>query len=146
MYISLQTQEDDQETSSNDPQLTPTQPTSNTSENDPDWDELSSTENCQSIKSFLLTREEFQSANETLSTSLDEIHEGFKAEIDSILQVAVDIHNYQDSACGELEDDIKLHIIQNSKRREKLQQSLEESAKQAQGVFANLLSRLAQKL
>jgi hypothetical protein len=81
-----------------------------------------------------------------LSAGLDNIHEGFNVEIESILQVAVDIHEEHNTACLALEDDIQFHLIQNHKRQGALQKSLEDSAKQAQGLFANLLSRLTQKV
>jgi hypothetical protein len=77
---------------------------------------------------------------------LDDIHEGLKAQVEAIIQAAVDIHEQHHTTCMALEDDIQYHLMENSKRRACLQEKLEESAKQAQGLFANLLSRLSQKL
>eukprot|EP00980_Cylindrotheca_fusiformis_P003215 scaffold732_cov114-Cylindrotheca_fusiformis.AAC.3 len=113
---------------------------------DPDWDELGNSEcNLDKIRSFLQARSQFQSSEEALSQNLDEIHEGLKVEVEAIIQVAVDIHDQHHSNCMSMEDDIQYHLMENCKRRVSLQQKVEESAKQAQGVFANLLSRLYQK-
>ena len=126
-----------------EPQSNPSQ---SSSSDDPDWDELGDSEvNREKIRCFISARECFQSAEESLSQSLDDIHEGFKTEVEAIIQVAVEIFNEQDSTCLAQEDDIQYYLMQNYKRREALQESLEESAKQAQGLFANLLSRLAMK-
>ena len=111
------------------------------------WEELGDSEfNREKIRCFLSARENFQGAEETLSQSLDDIHEGLKAEVEAIVQVAVEIHNEQENAFLALEDDIQYYLMENSKRREVFQERLEESAKQAQGLFANLLSRLVPKL
>jgi hypothetical protein len=81
-----------------------------------------------------------------LSHALDEIHEGLKADADAIVQIVVEFYDQHENQCQSLEDDVQYHIAQNCKRRETFQHSLEESAKQAQGLIANLLSRLSQKL
>jgi hypothetical protein len=113
---------------------------------DPDWDELGDSEcNREKTRSFLHAREQFQSAEEALSQNLDDIHEGLKAEVEAIIQAAVDIHEQHHTTCMALEDDIQYQVMENRKRRACLQEKLEESAKQAQGLFANLLSRLSQK-
>ena len=59
------------------------------------------------------------------------------------MQIAADVHNQHEETLAELEDDIQHHLMQNSKRQAALQEKLEESAKQAQGLFARLLSRLS---
>jgi hypothetical protein len=114
---------------------------------DPDWDELGDSEcNREKIRCFLHAREQFQSAEDALSQNLDDIHEGLKAKVEAIMQAAVDIHEQHHTTCMALEDDIQYHVMENCKRRACLQEKLEESAKQAQGLFANLLSRLSQKI
>jgi hypothetical protein len=112
---------------------------------DPDWEELPEFEPTRdNSRSFLEARARLQNAEEALSQSLDEIHDGLKAEVDAIVQIVVDFHDQHESACLSLEDDIQYHLMQNCKRRVDFQKRLEESAKQAQGLFANLMSRLAQ--
>lgn len=101
--------------------------------------------NHSKIQRFLAAREHFQHAAEVLSQDLDEIHAGLRAQVEAIVQVAVDIHDHDEKAYNSLEDDIQFHLMENEKRRANLQEKLEQSAMQAQGLFANLLSRLAQK-
>lgn len=98
------------------------------------------------VRAFLSARSNLQNSEETLSQALDEIHAGLKAEVNEIVQIVVDFHNEHETRCLELERDIESTIVENCKRRKALQSRLEESAKQAQGFFANLLSRLSQKV
>ena len=113
---------------------------------EPDWEELEEFQPTrENIRHFLEARERFQNAEEALRQTLDEVHEGLKAEAEAIVQVIVDFHDEHESSCLALEDDIQHYMVQNSKRRASLQTMLEESAKQAQGRFANLLSRLSKK-
>jgi hypothetical protein len=81
-----------------------------------------------------------------LEHALDEIHAGLQAEVDTIINVAVEIHDEHESSCIEVEQDIEYNLMENNRRRVALHQRLEDSAKQAQGVFASLLSRLSMKL
>lgn len=114
---------------------------------EPEWDELAEFEpTSDNVRCFLEARERFQHAEERLSQALDDIHAGLKAEADAIVQILLDLHNRHESNCLSFEHDIQYHLIQNGKRKAALQKSLEESAKQAQGLFANLLSRLSHKL
>ena len=113
---------------------------------DPDWEALGDTPSNQNkIRRFLAAREQFQNAAEVLSHDLDDIHAGLRAQVEAIIQVAVDIHDHDEKSFLALEDDIQYHLMENEKRRASLQEKLEQSAMHAQGLFANLLSRLAQK-
>ncbi|CAJ1961951.1 unnamed protein product [Cylindrotheca closterium] len=111
-----------------------------------DWEALGDTPtNRNKIRGFLTAREQFQHAAEALSQDLDDIHAGLRAQVEAIIQVAVDVHDQDEKTCFTLEDDIQFHLMENEKRRANLQEKLEQSAMQAQGLFADLLSRLAQK-
>lgn len=113
---------------------------------DPDWEAFGDTPSNQNkIQQFLTAREQFQHAAEVLSHDLDDIHAGLRSQVEAIIQVAIDIHDHDEKSFLALEDDIQFHLVQNEKRRASLQEKLEQSAIQAQGLFANLLSRLAQK-
>jgi hypothetical protein len=111
-----------------------------------DWEALGDTPtNHNKIRRFLAAREQFQHAAEALSQDLDDIHAGLRAQVEAIIQVAVDIHDHDEKSFFALDDDIQFHLMENEKRRANLQEKLEQSAMQAQGLFADLLSRLAQK-
>ena len=113
---------------------------------DPDWEVLGDTpSNRDKIQRFLTAREQFQHSAEVLSHHLDDIHAGLRAQVEAIIQVAVDIHDRDEKSFLALEDDIQFHLGENQERRANRQEKREQSAMQAQGLFANLLSRLAQK-
>ena len=77
---------------------------------------------------------------------MDDVHAGLESEIATILEIASNLYNQHETVCHQLEDEIEYFIIGNYERRSHLQKELEKSAQQAQGLFANLLSRLAQSL
>lgn len=113
---------------------------------DPNWESLGDTPaNRDKIQRFLAARKKFQNAREVLSNDLDDIHAGLQAQVGAIIQVAVDIHDQDEKSSLAFEEEIQYLLMENEKRRANLQKNLEDSAMQAQGLFANLLSRLAQK-
>ena len=65
--------------------------------------------------------------------------------MEGIVGVAVKIHSEHESNCVAKEQDIQYHLAENCKRRGILEDRLQESAKKAQGVFANLLSLVTKK-
>jgi hypothetical protein len=114
---------------------------------DPDWDELTVYEPSRdNVRIFLTARDKLQASEDHLSGALDEIHVALKAEVQAILQVAADLHDHHESICMDLEEDVQFNVVSNHKRRGELQKSLEDSAKQAQGVFAQLLARVSRTL
>ena len=113
---------------------------------EPDWDDYLLHEPSQeSIRSFLVARDNAQTADAKLQAALDEMYAGLEGEVKAIMSIAFKIRDEEEHKCTALERDIEDTIMQNQKRREILQESLEESAKQAAGVFATLLSRLGMK-
>jgi hypothetical protein len=79
--------------------------------------------------------------------ALNEIQEGLKADAVAIVQIVVKFYNQHENQCQSPDEvDLQYHIAQNCKRREMFQHCHGKSAKQAQGLTANLLSCLSQKL
>jgi hypothetical protein len=114
---------------------------------DPDWDELAEHEPSRDdVRVFLTTCDKLHASEDHLSSALDDIHVALKAEVQAILQVAADLYDHHESICMDMEEDIQSNLMNNHKRRGELQKSLEDSAKQAQGLFAQLLARVSRNL
>lgn len=77
---------------------------------------------------------------------MDEIHSGLESQVEVILHIASDLYEQHETVCLESEDEIEYFVMENHERRSTLQKELEKSAQQAQGLFANLLSRLSQSV
>lgn len=118
--------------------------TPNVATTDPNWEEIAESFEPahRTVQSFLGSREKLRLADEALSQALDEIHDGLKADADAIVQVVVAFYDRFEDETVALEQDIEFHLMNNCERREAFQTSLQESAKQAQGLIANLMSRL----
>jgi hypothetical protein len=100
----------------------------------------------ENVRIFLTTRDKLQASEDHLSSVLDEIHVALKAEVQAILQVAADLYDHHESICIDMEEDIQSNLMNNHKRRNELQKSLQDSAMQAQGLFAQLLARVSRAL
>ena len=74
--------------------------------------------------------------------SMDDVHAGLESEVAAILQIASNLYEQHETVCLESEDEIEYFVMENYERRSDLQKELEKSAHAAQGLFANLLSRL----
>lgn len=111
---------------------------------DPNWDDVGQYEPArENARDFLAAREKLRDADDALSHALDAIHSGLKADADAISQVVVDFYTVHENESLALEQDIQYHLMNNCQRRDAFEESLQESAKQTQGIIANLLSRLS---
>ncbi len=111
--------------------------------NDPNWAEIVQFAPARkTVTAFLAAREKLRDADDALSQSLDEIHSGLKEDADAIIQIVIEFYNQFENESLSLEQDIQHHLMSNGQRRDAFQSSLQESAKQAQGLIDNLLSRL----
>ena len=77
---------------------------------------------------------------------MDDIQSGLESEIEGILQIARDLFNQHEPVCLQSEDEIEYFVMENYERKSNLQKELEKSAQHAQGLFADLLSRLSQSI
>ena len=94
------------------------------------------------IHQFLKSRERLQAAEDQFSLAVDEIHGKLTATTQDILQIAIDVHNPLDDALSSEESELQHYLGSNFERREALARAVEESAKQAQGLFARLMARV----
>lgn len=113
---------------------------------EPNWDKIAEFQAARNnVHFFLAAREKFRDTDDALFHAMDVIHSGLQANADAILQVVIDFYNKYEEYSVALEHDIQYLLMTNCQRREALQERVEESAKQAQGLFADLLSRLGQR-
>lgn len=114
---------------------------------DPDWEDLLEYEpSRERILSFLDEREKRNHTMKTFGQSLDDIHSGLESEIEAILQISSNLFNQHEKLYLHSENEIEFFVMENYERRGNLQKELEKSAKHAQGLFANLLSRISQSI
>ena len=73
---------------------------------------------------------------------MDEIHGGLKADAEAITKVALDFYAHHETTTTAWEHNIQHLLMSNAQRRQVFEETLRESSKQAQGLFASLLSRL----
>jgi len=112
---------------------------------DPDWEELFEYRpSRETILSFLDERDMRSISIQNIQESLNHIQAELESEVDAIALVASDLYNEQETFYREFEEEIECYAMENHERRCNLQKQLENSAQQAQGMFANLLSRLGQ--
>ena len=114
---------------------------------DSDWEELVQYEpSRKTILSFLDERVKRNHTMRNFAESMDDVHAGLESEVAAILQIASNLYEQHETVCLESEDEIEYFVMENYERRSDLQKELEKSAQQAQGLFANLLSRLGQSM
>ena len=114
---------------------------------DSDWEELLEYEpSRERILSFLDERVKRNHIMSAFEESLDDIHSSLQNEVVAILQIASDLFNQHEAVHLESENEIEYYVIENHERRVNLKKELEQSALHAQGLFANLLSRLSQSV
>lgn len=115
--------------------------------NDSDWEELLEYEpSRERILSFLDEREKRNHIMRAFEESLGDIHSSLENEVAAILQIASNLFNEHEAVHIESENEIEYYVIENYERRVNLKKELEQSALHAQGLFANLLSRLSQSV
>lgn len=110
---------------------------------EPNWDDIAKYEPARdNVQSFLAAREKLRCADESLLHGMDVIHSGLKTDADAIAQVVIDMYNQHENDSTAVEQDIQYHFMSNYQRRDEFEKRLQDSAKQAQGLIDNLLSRL----
>jgi hypothetical protein len=109
-----------------------------------DWEELAAYEPSRDrILSFLDGRGKRNHTMTTFGDTLSDVHSGLENEVGGILRIASRLYNEHETLCLESEEEIEYFVMENYKRRGNLEKELEKSAQHAQGIFANLLSRLS---
>lgn len=117
----------------------------NNEEEEPKWDKLTSYINTRDqIQSFLSARECRSTADHRFTSSIDQLHDSVSASTDDLVHSVVELFNTKSDLLDEYERGLNVEYEENERRRGEMQMKLEESARAAQGLFANLLMRIAQ--
>ena len=113
-------------------------------DDEPRWDEIMQHSPSKSeVSAFLAARRRRDMANELFAAGLDTLHESVQQSMDGLVEIVTTLLNDRASKLYEYEMNLKNDYVSNEKTRANMQTKLEESARAAQGMFANLLMRVA---
>ena len=113
-------------------------------DDEPRWDEIMQHSPSKSqVSAFLAARRRRDMANERFAAGLDTLHESVQQSMDGLVEIVSTLLNDRASKLYEYEMNLKNDYVSNEKTRANMQTKLEESARAAQGMFANLLMRVA---
>ena len=113
---------------------------------EPNWEEICDNyEPCRNnMAAFLEAREAHRGAIHDIQDFNDEIHAAIRNDVlDSILQIALNLHQDLEPPCLDMEEEIEAYLMENHRRRQELRQKLFESEQHAQGMFATLQALLS---
>lgn len=114
-------------------------------DDEPKWEKLTEYPNTRSeIQSFLSAREQRTVSSDRFASAIDQLHDSVSASIEDLVSSVVELFNTKSDMLDEYERSLNYDYVVNEKRRGEMQTKLEESARAAQGLFANLLMRIAQ--
>lgn len=109
-------------------------------DDEPRWDEIMQHSPSKSeVSAFLSARRRGDMANERFAAGLDTLHESVQQSMDGLVEIVSTLLNDRASKLYEYEMNLKNDYVSNEKTRANMQTKLEESARAAQGMFANLL-------
>ncbi|KAL3777622.1 hypothetical protein ACHAW5_006773 [Stephanodiscus triporus] len=112
---------------------------------EPDWNEIMQHEPARTeVPAFLTAMNRRERANERFAVGLDGFHESVLQSMDGLVEVVTVLLNDRTERLYEYEVNLKCDYVYNEKTRASMQTKLKESARVAQGLFANLLMRVAQ--
>jgi hypothetical protein len=110
-----------------------------------DWNEIMQHEPARTeVPAFLTAMNRRERANERFAVGLDSFHESVLQSMDGLVEVVTVLLNDRAEKLYEYEVNLKCDYVYNEKTRASMQTKLKESARAAQGLFANLLMRVAQ--
>ena len=114
-------------------------------EHEPDWDAIMQHEPARTeVPTFLTARGRCEAAGENFATGLDVLHSSVTESIHGLVEVVSGVLHDRSEKLYEYELALKNDYVSNDKTRASMNAKLEESARLAQGLFANLLMRVAQ--
>ena len=112
---------------------------------EPSWDGIMAFEPASTeVPKFLTALGRRNDANGQFATGLDIFHESVQKSMEGLVEVVSALLNSRAEKLYEFEIDLKNDYVYNEKSRANMNAKLEESARVAQGLFANLLMRVAQ--
>eukprot|EP00592_Proboscia_alata_P010150 CAMPEP_0194362710 /NCGR_PEP_ID=MMETSP0174-20130528/10506_1 /TAXON_ID=216777 /ORGANISM="Proboscia alata, Strain PI-D3" /LENGTH=288 /DNA_ID=CAMNT_0039135751 /DNA_START=117 /DNA_END=983 /DNA_ORIENTATION=+ len=119
----------------------------NDEDQEPDWDAITQHEPAITFAPmFLAARDRREVAKEKFAKAIDDFHDSLKNGIDAMLDTTVEIYDLQCERLDGMEEEIKRDFTENEHARSQMQSKLEDSARAAQGLFADLLMRVSQPL
>jgi hypothetical protein len=112
---------------------------------EPDWDEVIrfAPHVEENIRTFLEARNKWKLVEEQYVQAMEGHHERLQANIDGTLNLLFETFQALDENLDEQQYSVQKLVASNHERRQQLQQALEESALQAQGMFARLMARVS---
>jgi hypothetical protein len=114
-------------------------------DDEPEWNEIMQHEPARTeVPTFLAAKNRREGANARFASSLDSLHESVVHSSDELVEVVTVLLNDRADTLYEYEVNLKNDYVYNEKTRASMQAKLKESARAAQGLFANLLLRVAQ--
>lgn len=114
-------------------------------DDEPEWDSLLQYENTKNdIQTFLSCREKRIQTDNRFASAIDQLHDSVSTSMDYLVNAVVELFQNKSTFLDEYERSLNYDYVTNEKRRGEMQSKLEESARAAQGMFANLLMRIAQ--
>ena len=93
---------------------------------------------------FLAARNQSEQAGERFATGIEILHNEVSKSMEGLVEVVNSLLNDRAEKLYQYEVDLKNDYVYNDKTRQEMNKKLEESARIAQGLFANLLMRVAQ--
>jgi hypothetical protein len=112
-----------------------------------DWEKLAEHEPTRKdLQIFNAAQQRKRAADVRFAYAMDECHKKLQVCITDFLKTVGAIYSLQSDELDAIESDIKQHLVSNDELRAKMQTRLEESANAAQGLFQQLLQRVAMPL
>eukprot|EP00986_Skeletonema_menzelii_P000323 scaffold92_cov140-Skeletonema_menzelii.AAC.2 len=113
-------------------------------EEDPNWETIMQHEPARTeVPIFLSGRERKEAASDSYSTALDALHDSVNKSAESLVEIVVTLLHARAQKLVDIEGELTHDYIQNDKRREMMEKKLEENARAAQRMLANLLKRVS---
>lgn len=113
-------------------------------EEEPNWQEITQHEPARSeVPKFLSGRERKEAASDSYSAALDKLHDAVNKSAENLVEIVVTLLHDRGQKLVDIEGELTRQYVQNDKSRKMMEQRLEENARRAQGMFANLLKRVS---
>jgi hypothetical protein len=113
-------------------------------EEEPNWHDIMQHEPARTeVPNFLSCRERKEAASESYSQALDKLHDSVNKSAESLVEILFSLLQHHAEKLVGFEGGLTREYVHNDKSREIMEKRLEENAKAAQGMFANLLKRVS---
>ena len=114
-------------------------------EEEPDWESITHHDPARTeVPIFLNARDRREESNNRYTSAIEELDQSMSHSMGELVQTVESLVNDRSEKLYEYEQNLKSDYVYNEKMRASMQAKLEESARAAQGFFANLLMRIAQ--